>query len=159
MPTKYACDQICLRSWSQKGLNMLAISNLNRTIYPCNSFQRGPNMLAIIDFLFSRDSNRNHSHVLLGRFSTLQAYLVPIGQDCNHIWHDSKLRLQSDLVPSVAKIANIFGPCHYNYCNYVWSTPIVMTHNLWLTSFPASFVANLFDFKWFRIRFHHSADF
>ena len=77
--TKYACnhyhngDLICLQSWSQKGLNMLEISNLNRTIYACNRFQKGPNMRAIIEVLFSRDSSRNHSHVPVGRFLTLQA--------------------------------------------------------------------------------------
>ena len=34
-------------------------------------------MLANIEILFSRDSSRNHSHVILGRFLTLQAYLDP----------------------------------------------------------------------------------
>ena len=43
--TKYACnernywDQICMQSRLERGLNMLAISNLNRTIYACNLFQ------------------------------------------------------------------------------------------------------------------------
>ena len=66
------------------GPNMLAISNLKRTIYACNLFEKGPNMLAIIENLFSRDSSRNHGHVTLGRFSALQAYLVPIERDCKH---------------------------------------------------------------------------
>ena len=64
---------------------MVAISNLNRTIYACNLFQKGPNMLAIIKILLSRDSSKNHSYVTLGQFLTLQAYLVPIEIDCEHI--------------------------------------------------------------------------
>ena len=70
--TKYACNESnewdlqCLQSWSK------------RTKYAYNLFQWGPIMLAIIENLFSRDSFRNHSHVISGPFSTLQAYLVPI---------------------------------------------------------------------------------
>ena len=78
---------------------MVAISNLNRTIYACNLFQKVPNMLAIIKILFSRDSSKNHSYVTLGQFLTFQAYLVLF----------------------VIMIAIIFGPCHNNYGfnNYV----------------------------------------
>ena len=36
-------------------------------------------MPAIIEILFSRDSSRNHSHVHLGRISTVQSYLVHSG--------------------------------------------------------------------------------
>ena len=43
-------------------------------------------MLANIESLFSRDSSRNHSHGTLGRFSLLQAYLVPVERNCKHIW-------------------------------------------------------------------------
>ena len=35
-----------MQSQFQRGLNMLAISNPKRTIYACNLFQKGPNMLA-----------------------------------------------------------------------------------------------------------------
>ena len=51
MVTWYACDpsfkrhQICLQSGLQWGSYMLAISNPKRTIYACNLFQKGPNIL------------------------------------------------------------------------------------------------------------------
>ena len=77
-------------------------------------------MIAMIENLFWRDSSRNHSHVTLERFSTLQSYLVLF----------------------VGKIAIIFGPRYKNYCNHNWSTPI---HYLWpntfysLAEFPLAF--------------------
>ena len=55
--TKYACnerndwDQMCLKSRLERGLNMLAISNLNFTIYDCNVSQKGPNMLAMSEIV------------------------------------------------------------------------------------------------------------
>ena len=116
--TTYGCnhdyngDLICLQSQIRNGPYMLA-----------NFFQQGQNMLAIIKVLFSRDASRNQSHVTLGRFPTLQAYLVPIERDCKHIWSVSDLRLQAYLVPFVTKIASIFGPCHINYCNHMCSFP------------------------------------
>ena len=51
----------------------------------CNLFQRGTNMLAIIENLISRDSFRNNSHVTIGTFSTLQAYFVPFERASKHI--------------------------------------------------------------------------
>ena len=45
------------------GPNMIAICFPNRTIYDCNLFQKGPNMTAIVEKYFSRDSSRNHTHV------------------------------------------------------------------------------------------------
>ena len=54
-------------------------------------------MIAIIEKLFSRDSPCNQSHVTLGRFPTLQSYLVRLRTEiaiilspynnchCNHI--------------------------------------------------------------------------
>ena len=74
--------------------NMIAMSTPKRTIYECNLFQKGPNMIAIIETLFSRHLSRNHSDVTQGKFSTLQSYLVLFERDCNHIWSDSDLRLQ-----------------------------------------------------------------
>ena len=91
---------------------MIAISVLKRTIYDCNPIQKGPNMIAKIENLFSRDLSRNHSYVTLGQFSTLQSYLVPIGKDCNHImqsWSVLEFRLQSYLVPVVKTIAITSG--------------------------------------------------
>ena len=73
-------------------------------------------MLAIIENLFSRDSSRNHSHLTLGRFSTLQAYLV------TKFWSPSELRLQAYLVTFVIKIASIFGPLCNEDCNHIWSS-------------------------------------
>ena len=101
---------------------MIAMSIPNRTIYDCNLSQLGPNMIAMIDNLLSRDSSKNHSHVTLGRISILQSYLVPIGKDCNHIWSDSVLTLQSYLVPLVMKIAFILGPHFDHHCNHIWSS-------------------------------------
>ena len=67
---------------------MIGISVLKRTIrvYDCNPFQKGPNMIAIIEILFSCDLSRNHSHMshdmTQGRISTLQSYLVLFEKDC-----------------------------------------------------------------------------
>ena len=58
--TKYACnhdnngDLICLQSRLERGLNMLAISNLNRTINVCNLFQKGPNNCNDRKIVFAR---------------------------------------------------------------------------------------------------------
>ena len=88
--TKDACnhdnngDLICLQSRLERGLNMHAISSLNRTIYAWNLFQKGSNMLASIENLFSRNSSKNYSHVILGSFSTLQSCLVLFEKDCKH---------------------------------------------------------------------------
>ena len=94
----------------QWGPNMLAISNSKRTIYACNLFQQGPNMLAIIKILFSRDSSRNHSHVTLERFPTLQAYLVTIEKDCRHKQSDLDLRLQAYLVSFLSRLQAYLVP-------------------------------------------------
>ena len=120
---------------------MIAISIPNRTIYDCNPFQKGPNMIAMIENLFPHDSSNNHSHVTLTRFPRLQSYLVLFERDCNHIWSDSELRLQSYLVPLVTNIAIIFGhfainiaiifsPYFYCHCNHKWSSPIKIDSKL-----------------------------
>ena len=100
---------------------MNAISIPNRTIYDCNLFQNGPNMIAMIEILFFSDSSRNHSHVTLGQFSTLQSYLVPIGKDCNHMWSDPEVTLQSYLFPFVTQIAIIFGLVCNKDCDHIES--------------------------------------
>ena len=105
--TKYECNvnyyyQIWLQWYSEWGPNMNAISIPNWTIYDCNIFQKEPNMIAMIQNLFSRDSSRNHVHVTLAKFPILQSYLVHF----------------------VIKIVIIFFPYHKNYCNHKWSTPI-----------------------------------
>ena len=97
--------------------NMPTISNPQRTIYACNLFQYGPNMLVNIEKLFLRDSSRNHSHVILGRFSALQSYLVTIDRDCKHIWSVADLRLQAYLV--LFETASILGPHCYYQCKHI----------------------------------------
>ena len=99
MGTKYACnlhsegDLICLQSKIQKGLFMLAISLNMQQINACNQ----------------RKSSRSHSYVILGRFSSLQAYLV------------SNEREQVKIVRFGFEIASIFGP-HWNWdCIYIRS--------------------------------------
>ena len=44
---------------------MIATPNPKRTIYDCNPFKYGPNLIAIIEILVLRDSFKNHSHVTL----------------------------------------------------------------------------------------------
>ena len=54
---------------------MAAISNVKQSIYACNSFRKGPDMLAIVKhhrMVFARFVKSN---VTPGPFSTLQAYL------------------------------------------------------------------------------------
>ena len=95
LETKYNCnngherDLIWLQSSSQRGPNTIANSVPNPTIYDCNLFQKGPNMIAVIENLFSRDSSRNHSHVTVGKFLILQSYLVLFEKDYGTIrnWH------------------------------------------------------------------------
>ena len=89
---------------------MLASSNPKGTIFACNLFYLGPDMLAIIENLFWRDPFRNHSHVTLGRVSTLQAYLVPNERACKQIWSLSDLSLQAYLVPFIIEVASILCP-------------------------------------------------
>ena len=108
---------------------MHAIMITKETKYACNrksktdhlwlqSLPKGPNMLAIIENLFSRDSCRHHYHVTLGPLSTLQAYLVPLEEiaaihgpfriwDCKH------------LVPFKTEIASILGPLRYQHCKHI----------------------------------------
>ena len=75
---------------------MTAMLVIIGTKYNCNLFQNGPNMIAMIENLYSRDTSRNHSHETNGRISTLQSYYVLFKNDCNHIlWSPFLLRLQS----------------------------------------------------------------
>ena len=100
---------------------MFAISNPKQTILYrpymlAISFNRDQiGTLANIENLFSCDSSRNQSHVPLGRFPFLQAYLVPTERNCKHIWSVLDLRLQAYLVPFETKIASILGPnCNHD---------------------------------------------
>ena len=81
-------------------------------------------MLAMIEIWFSRESSRNHNHVILGQISTLQAYLIRFGRYCKHKRSALDLRLQAYGVPSETEIANIFGPYHKHYFKHMWSIPI-----------------------------------
>ena len=60
-------------------------------------------------------------------------------EDCIHIRSSFWSSLQSYLVLFVGKIAIIFGPHDKNYCNYMWSSPILSMKCLpfgwdWLSS-------------------------
>ena len=83
------------------GANMLVISRTDRiclqsfsigTKYACNQ---------------QNSVFRNNSHVILGRFPTLQAYLVIIKKDCKHVLSVSDLRLQPYLVSSWSRLQHI----------------------------------------------------
>jgi len=77
---------------------MLAISNPKRTIYSCNLFQKGPNMLAI------RKSSQSHVTIISWWISRKQNF-----DNCKHIWSQSK------------DIASILGPLGYRHCKHIWS--------------------------------------
>ena len=80
---------------------MIAMSISNRIIYDCNLYQKGPNTIAMSKFVpESRDYDFWTKHMNTN-FRSLQSYLVPFERDCNHIWSDTKLSLQSYLVLSV----------------------------------------------------------
>ena len=51
----YSGDVIWMQSQFHLGLNMIAMSDPNRSKYDCNPFQKGPNMIAITEILFLRD--------------------------------------------------------------------------------------------------------
>ena len=92
-----------------------------RTIYACNAFIWGPNMLAITEIVLeSRDYDfwTNHAKT---NFQYFQAYLVPIERDYKHIWSVLNLRLQEYLVPLVMKIAFILDPHFDHDCKHNWS--------------------------------------
>ena len=87
---------------------MLAISKPKRTIYACNLFQKGPNMVEIIENLFTRDSSRKH-------------------RDCKYKQSVLAMRLQAYLVQINNIIASIFGPYHKNHNNHMQFSPIFQT--------------------------------
>ena len=147
--TKYYCnlqDQIWLQWWSQLGPNMIATSISNRTIYYCNLFQSGLNMIAISKFVLKSRDYDFWTNLAKTNFRSLQSYLVQFGkiaiiygpirywhckhiwplgnEDCIHIRSSFWLSLQSYLVLFVGKIAIIFGPNDNHYCNFMWSSPI-----------------------------------
>ena len=78
---KYACNKninenlIWMQSQFQRTLNMLAISNSKRTLYACNLFQKGPNMLAII---------KNYFREI--RLEIMVTWLRYNFWHCKHIW-------------------------------------------------------------------------
>ena len=162
MRTKYDCNlghKIRMQSRLERRLNMLTISIPNRTIYDCNPFQKEPNMIAIIEILFSRDWSRNHSHVTRGRIPILQSYLVFFEKDCNHVWSDSELRLQLYLVRYFIKITLILRTRFDHHCNHIWSSLlnrlqsylVLMVKNIAIISGPALYhlthVASVIKFQ------------
>ena len=100
-------------------------------IYACNFFPRGPNMLAITKIVLeARDYDFLWTNHAKTNFQCLQEYLVPIEKDCKHIWSLSDSWLQPYLFPFFIKIASLFGPFHENYCNHMWSIPILECNTL-----------------------------
>ena len=98
-----------MQSEFQRGLNMPAISNPKRAIYACNLFQLGPNMLANIENLFSRDLSRIIVTCLQDDFRYCKHIWSP-WKKCKHIWSVLDLRLQPYLVPFEIQIVSILGP-------------------------------------------------
>ena len=82
---------IWMQSQFRRGLNMLAISNPQSTIYACNRFQIGPDTPAIIENFYMVTWLRDHF------------------RQCKHIFSLFSL------------IASILGPNCYSHCNYIWS--------------------------------------
>ena len=116
---------------------MIAITYPERTIYDCNPFQSGPNMIAILEIMLESRDYYFRTNLAKIKFQCLQSYLVPIWKDCNRIWPTFDFSLQSYLVPFSLKlqsfcapmvilIAIIYGPLYKNYCNYKWSSPILV---------------------------------
>ena len=112
--------------WVKRGLNMIAITNQKRTIYDCNPFQLGPNMIAISEIVLESCDYDFWTNLAKTKFRLLQSYLVPIWKDCNLIWSALNWWLQSYLILIwssmqsylgllVMKIAIIFGPHDENY--------------------------------------------
>ena len=116
MRTKYDCNEnndvyeICLQSWSKKGLNITMIITIN-TLYRCNLKSKTIYSLLAIGTKYTC----NHRKFIFARFK--------------HIWLLSKdiasiLGLLNIVITIVsifiAKIASIFGASHKNNCDHMW---------------------------------------
>ena len=95
--THYECNN------DKKGVQIWLQSLSKRTTYDC------------IDRIFIFASFVNQSHVTLGRFLTLQSYLVFFEQDCIHIRSSFWPSLQSYLVPMIKIIASIYGSSRWRF--------------------------------------------
>ena len=112
---------------------MIAIMIKMRTLYDCNLnsesdhiwlqslpgkvYQLGPNMNAMSKIVLGSRDYDFWTNLVKINFRLLQSYLV-FFEDCNHIWSDSELTLQSYLVPMIPNIiANISGPPLYRIWN------------------------------------------
>ena len=62
----------------KKGLSMIAITNQKRTIYDCNPFQLGPNMIAISEIVLESCDYDFWTNRAKTKFRLLQSYLIPI---------------------------------------------------------------------------------
>ena len=101
---------------------MNAISVPNRTIYDCNLFQKGRNMIVMSkSILESRGYDFWTNLAEIVRFGTEIAFIFdPLCyEDCNHIYFSSLLSLQSYLTLFMKIIAIIFGPALYWTLNAV----------------------------------------
>ena len=73
-----------MQSQFQWGPNMLAISNLKRTIYASQPLHLRPDMLAITRIALKSRNYDFWPNFAKTDFRWLQAYLVPIERDCKH---------------------------------------------------------------------------
>ena len=96
---------------------MDAISVSNGTKYACNLKSETDHLYLqylSIGTIYACNHRKCHSHVIQGRFSTLQAYMILNERDCV-----SDLRLQTYLAPFETDIASILGPLCYQHCNHI----------------------------------------
>ena len=100
---------------------MNAISIPNRAIYDCNINQLGPNMIAMTKIVLESREYDFWTNLLKIKFRFLQSYLVLFGKDCNHIWSDWDLTLQSYIVHFGTEIVIIFSHLRDQDCKHIWS--------------------------------------
>ena len=138
---KYACNKninenlIWMQSQFQRTLNMLAISNSKRTLYACNLFQKGPNMLAMSKIdpewrNYDSDNSLENKILMIAsifgpHWKRLKAYIVRFkfeiarilsflsNWDWKHIKSPFLSWLQVYYVPVIIIIATICGPTLY----------------------------------------------
>ena len=130
MGPKYECkyynnrDWIWLQSSLQIGPNMIAMLVTKGTEYECN-------LNSELGYIWLQSlPEKDHSHVTLGRSTTLQSYKVLSEKDCiygpirnrlHHIKSPLWPRLQPYFVFIVTLFAIIYGQLYKNYCNHEWS--------------------------------------
>ena len=89
---------------------MNEISVPNRTIYDCNLFEKGPNMITPSKIILESRDYDFLTNLVRINFRLLQSYLALFEKDCNDIWSDWELTFQSYLIAMTKIIAIISGP-------------------------------------------------